>query len=423
MRAKLWQAAGVAVDLSSPVIMGILNVTPDSFSDGGEHDGFEAALAHARRMREEGAAIIDVGGESTRPGSSEVSIAEELARVLPVTKALVSEGFLVSVDTRHAEVAAAALEAGAQIINDVSGFRDAAMREVVAAAPSKPGVVVMHMLGEPRTMQANPHYEDVVAEVEAYLLAQAAQLEAAGVARERICIDPGVGFGKTVEHNLALLAHQGRLAQHGYPLMVAVSRKSVFGAVTGIAQPAARDEHSALAAAAACAHGAQVARVHNVPATQAALANSREANIALGSNIEPRVERLHQAFAAISQIPHTWLTRRSSIYESEPAYKEDQAPFANAVCTVQTTLTPEALLENLQRIEREQGRERHERFGPRTLDLDLLTFQGEQRQTERLTLPHPRLHERDFTLTPLRQLHGEWPGTPKYGTVTCVLEK
>jgi dihydropteroate synthase len=252
--------------------MGVLNVTPDSFSDGGAHDTFEAACAYARRLMDEGADIIDVGGESTRPGSDEVSVDDELARVLPVVGQLASEGIVVSVDTRHAPVAAACVDAGASIINDVSGFRDPAMVAVAAAPGCAVGLVVMHMLGEPKTMQSEPRYENVALEVGTYLLNRARELEAAGIAHDRICIDPGPGFGKTAEHNLELLRATLEMSTLGYPLMAAYSRKGFLGKLTGIAEPAKRVASSVVVAAYAAGQGAHVLRVHDVAPTVEALA-------------------------------------------------------------------------------------------------------------------------------------------------------
>ena len=398
---------------AGPLIMGVLNVTPDSFSDGGQYNGYDVAVAHARRLARQGAHIIDVGGESTRPGSSAPGIQEETNRVLPVVRSLVKEGMCVSVDTRHAQVAAACLEAGAQIINDVSGFRDPAMRELVAGGDC--GVVLMHMLGGPGTMQNDPHYDDVVAEVEEYLLHQAALLEELGVERSRICIDPGPGFGKTFEHNQALIAASARLASHGYPLMVAVSRKSYIGTAAGVEKPLGRDQPSALCAAAACAHGALVARVHDAAATVTALKDSRTVAVALGSNMGDRRALLDAAVDALRKTPGVWVYAVSDYVESEPAYKEDQAPFANAVALLQTTLSPAELLHLLQRIETENGRVRREPNGPRTLDLDILDYEGVVSDDPQLTLPHPRLLERDFTVTPLLQIDPSYTladGTP-----------
>ncbi|TLM96254.1 MAG: dihydropteroate synthase, partial [Actinobacteria bacterium] len=214
-RARTWRCGRFELELDSPLVMGIVNVTPDSFSDGGCHDDPAAAVAHGLQLLAQGAHMLDIGGESTRPGSAEVTIAEELARVRPVVSRLAAESTPVSIDTRHADVARAAVQAGASIINDVSGFRDPEM--VAAAAQCDAGVVVMHMLGEPGTMQSDPRYADVVVEVGGYLLAQTAMLQDAGVARERIAIDPGIGFGKTLEHNLALIRGIPTLAEYGYP--------------------------------------------------------------------------------------------------------------------------------------------------------------------------------------------------------------
>lgn len=409
-------------------IMGVLNVTPDSFSDGGTHNSYGDALAFAEKMLAEGADIIDVGGESTRPGSAAPSIEEETERVLPVVRELVRRGACVSIDTRHWEVAQACVDAGVHIINDVSGFRDPKMREVAAA--SECGLVVMHMLGEPGTMQDAPHYDDVVAEVKEYLLAQAAKLEALGVEPERICIDPGPGFGKTFEHNQALIAATAELASCGYPLMVAVSRKSYVGTAAGIDVPADRDAASALCAAAAVGHGALVARVHDVAGTAAALVNSKRAVVALGSNMGDRRAHLDAAIDALRKTPGVWVYSVSSYVESEPAYKEDQAAFANAVAVLQTTLVPQELLDVLHAIEGEQGRVRHEANGPRTLDLDILDYEDVVSSDEQLALPHPRILERDFVVTPLLQVEPGFvlaDGAPvtrdavAYGKVTGLL--
>jgi len=250
--------------------MGIVNVTPDSFSDGGANFDPRAAFVSARAMSAAGAALIDVGGESTRPGSGEVSPAEELARVLPVVRDLAARGAVVSVDTRHATVAAECVTAGAAVINDISGFSDPAM--VALAASCDAGLVVMHMQGEPRTMQEEPHYGDVVAEVSAYLLGQAASLEAAGVARERIALDPGIGFGKTTAHNLELLRRLDEIVALGYPVLVGASRKRFIGEITGVTEPRDRLAGSVAAALAAVEHGAAIVRVHDVAETVQALA-------------------------------------------------------------------------------------------------------------------------------------------------------
>lgn len=261
----LWRCGGWAFDLARPRVMGILNVTPDSFSDGGRFGSPEEAVEAGLAMFAEGADIVDVGGESTRPGADPVTPDEEAARVLPVVEELAGAG-CVSIDTRNAATARAALAAGAAVINDVSGFRDPAMIEVAAASDC--GVVVMHMLGEPKTMQAEePHYDDVVVEVRDYLATQAAMLEEAGMVRDRIAIDPGIGFGKTVEHNLTLIRDVGEFAATGYPVVLGASRKSFIGAVLGIEDPKQRVAGSLAVAAFAWLRGAHVLRVHDVRET------------------------------------------------------------------------------------------------------------------------------------------------------------
>jgi dihydropteroate synthase len=264
-----WQCGPAIIDLSTPAIMGILNVTPDSFSDGGLYVRAEDALAHGRQMRAEGARIIDVGGESSRPGSEETGEATELGRVLPVAEALAAEGAVVSVDTRHAAVASAAVAAGAAVINDISGFRSDEMLDVAAGCDA--GLVVMHMQGEPGTMQEAPAYGDVVAEVGAYLVERARALESAGVDRARIAIDPGIGFGKTTQHNLDLLRRLDEIAIFGYPVVVGVSRKRFIGEITGVAEPRERLAGSLAAGLLAVANGAAVLRVHDVGETAQAL--------------------------------------------------------------------------------------------------------------------------------------------------------
>ncbi len=249
--------------------MGILNVTPDSFSDGGLYVDTTAAIAHGHEVFEAGADIVDVGGESTRPGSAEIDLDEEIRRTLPVVEKLSREAICVSIDTRHPEVAAAGYCTGANIINDVSGFGDPAMVEVAAAGDA--GLIVMHMLGEPGTMQNAPHYDDVVGEVSAFLVERARRLQSADVARERIAIDPGIGFGKTLEHNLELLHRLPEIAALGYPVVIGASRKRFIGTLTGQDVPAERIEGSITAAVWAATHGASVVRVHDVAGTVRAL--------------------------------------------------------------------------------------------------------------------------------------------------------
>jgi dihydropteroate synthase len=243
-----------------PVVMGVLNVTPDSFSDGGRYLDPDAAVAHGLRLVEEGAGVVDVGGESTRPGADPVDADEERRRVVPVIAALVPH-VRVSVDTRHASVAEAAIEAGATILNDVS----ASLHHVAAAAGPGVGFVAMHMRGEPRTMQDDPRYDDVVAEVRAFLRARADAARAAGV--QEVWVDPGIGFGKTAAHNLALLAHLRELVADGTPVLVGTSRKGFLGALLDGAPVEDRLEGSVATATWAMWQGATMIRAHDVRAT------------------------------------------------------------------------------------------------------------------------------------------------------------
>ena len=251
--------------LSAPVVMGVLNVTPDSFSDGGRHQGVAAALAHARRMVEEGAGIIDVGGESTRPGAAAVPVEEELQRVVPVVEALRQElDVIISVDTSQPAVIRAVTAAGAHLINDVRGLRLPGALE--AAAASSAAVCLMHMQGEPGTMQQSPYYTDVVVEVRDWLQARLEACRALGMAEDRLLVDPGFGFGKNLDHNLRLLAELPAATPCGVPVLVGLSRKSTVGAVTG--RPVdQRLAGSVAAAALAVRAGAHIVRAHDVAAT------------------------------------------------------------------------------------------------------------------------------------------------------------
>ena len=404
--ARQWHCGPHLLACDCPLLMGILNVTPDSFSDGGLHDTLDAALHHAGKMLEAGADLIDVGGESTRPGSEEVPIQEELSRVLPVVRVLAARGVIVSVDTRHAVVAKACVDAGAAVINDVSGFRDPHMRE--DAVRCEAGLVAMHMAGTPKHMQDDPRYDDVVSEVAGYLLQQAHLLEAEGVARDRICVDPGFGFGKTTAHNRELLGRFDELCDLGYPVMVALSRKRFVGELYGRSVPLERTWGSVACALAAVEQGARIIRAHDVAETHEALLRLEEgpvsAFIALGANQGSRVEALSTACAAIDALPYTSVDAVSSIYESEPAYHVDQPSFANAVLRIRTRLHERALLAELQRLELEAGRVRTFANAPRPLDLDILDYEGVVSDDAELILPHPRLLERDFAVRPLLEL-------------------
>jgi len=244
------------------LVMGALNVTPDSFSDGGRHADAESAVRRGLEMLAEGADLVDVGGESTRPGAAPVEAAEELRRVIPVVRGLAAAGALVSIDTSKAEVAAAALEAGAAAVNDVTALGDPGMAGVVASAGA--GLVLLHMQGTPRTMQADPHYGDVVAEVARFLAGRAAGAQAAGIDPSCICLDPGIGFGKGLEHNLALLRGIPDLVAIGHPVLVGASRKRFLAGILGPIPPGERDAASSAAQVLAIAGGAAVIRVHNV---------------------------------------------------------------------------------------------------------------------------------------------------------------
>ena len=264
----VWKCADQTLELTRPLIMGIVNVTPDSFSDGGQHNTQASALAHAELLLEQGADILDIGGESTRPGSKAVGLQEELDRVIPLVWALNGCGKLISVDTNKPEVMIEAAKAGAHIINDVCALTRPGALEAVAQ--TQLGVCLMHMQGTPRTMQQAPHYEDVVQEVKQYLLDRAKVCEQAGITADRICLDYGFGFGKTVEDNFKLLANTQRFVQTGYPILVGLSRKSSLGVVTG------RDVNDRMVASVTGAmlawqSGAQIVRVHDVAATHDAL--------------------------------------------------------------------------------------------------------------------------------------------------------
>lgn len=252
--AVAWKLRTRTLDLTRPRIMGIVNVTPDSFSDGGEHATTEAAVAWGRKLAADGADIIDVGGESTRPGAADVSLEEELARVIPVVKTLAREGLIVSVDTSKPEVMREAAAAGAEILNDIRGFREAGAPQ--AAAQSGCGLIVMHMQGTPRTMQKAPSYTDLIGEVTDFLFSQEKVLLAAGADPAAVMFDPGFGFGKNVEQNFELLAATAHFVELGRPFLMALSRKSSLGAVTGVAKAGDRIVSSVAGALIAVERGA-----------------------------------------------------------------------------------------------------------------------------------------------------------------------
>lgn len=534
---KAWSCGNYTLTFDRPRIMGVLNVTPDSFSDGGEHFDPEAAIAHGVAMLDAGADIIDVGGESTRPGFRPVDADEEARRVLPVVRALAQRGAIVSIDTRHVEVAKAAVRVGASIVNDVTGFTDPQMVEFVKSSTC--GVIIVHagevsdqpthartavqldttaaaymaerareaeeeaaaarsgkgskrsrtrLLGTPKlsggfvqqqlpfaempngsdagegaqaaedlvdaagsasaggsgsgtvvtdelaavmnraarqaqayvsTSQLRrftlPDSAPIMRRIMGFLSDQARALMRAGVARERICIDPGAGFGKSTNEDVIIQRETAKMASLGYPLLCAVSRKRFVGAVSGVEEAADRDAATFGVCLGAIENGANIVRVHNVAGFaqflngfwSVARPQPRRAFVALGSNKGQRLDNIRAARDLIAEIPLTCVSNCSRIYESEPAYEARQAPFANAVIEIKTELAPTVLLDELLEIENRLGRNRTKSArpnGPRVIDCDLLWMDGETHGGDKLRLPHPKLGERDFVLVPLEDL-------------------
>ena len=272
-----WQTSNHRIDLSWPRVMGIVNTTPDSFSDGGQFADANAALDHCKRLIDEGADILDIGGESSRPGAAPVSLEQERRRVLPVLEAALALGRPVSIDTTKPELMAQALALGVDIINDINALNAPGAIDAVAAHRSC-GVCLMHMQGDPQTMQARAIYADVVSQVREVLAARVETLRERGIAADRIVLDPGIGFGKTVEHNFELLRRQRELLDLGHPLLAGWSRKSSIGAVTG-REAGDRVAGSVAAALAAVLNGASIVRVHDVAATVDALKVWRAAGL------------------------------------------------------------------------------------------------------------------------------------------------
>ena len=395
--------------------MGVVNVTPDSFSDGGAWYGADAAIAHGLDLVAQGADIVDVGGESTRPGAQRISVEEELRRVGPVVTELVRAGVPVSIDTMRARVAEFALGAGVHLVNDVSGgLADPDMPRLVAAA----GVpyVVMHWRGHSSDMYARAAYHDVVAEVRDELARRVDEVIKAGVSPDRVVLDPGLGFGKRPEHNwplLASLAELAVLAGRRYPVLVGASRKRFIGRLLagpdGEPRPfSGSDDATVATTALAAAGGAWCVRVHQVPGNADAVrvaaawrrGRQRDAVLAIGANLGDRLDALRQAVAAIGQLPDTEVLATSPVYETAPVGGPAQPDYLNAVLTVRTGLPPRVLLDQVNRIEADHGRVREVRFGPRTLDIDIISYSGETSDDPVLTLPHPRAHERAFVLAP-----------------------
>ncbi|WP_102372934.1 dihydropteroate synthase [Enorma phocaeensis] len=533
---KIWRCGKHTLTFDRPRIMGVLNVTPDSFSDGGEHFDAQAAIDHGLAMLDAGADIIDVGGESTRPGFTPVNADEEAKRVLPVIRALASKGAIVSIDTRHVEVAKAAVRVGASIVNDVTGFTDPKMVEFVKN--SNCGVIIVHagevsdppartrtavqldtsaaafvaerareaeeeaaagkgakrghgkVLGGKLGIAVQPplpfgdlpngsaaadaeaeaaaqaaHAEEDAREVasheEARVIEQTDQLAAvmrrsarraeayvstsqlrrftlpdsapimrrvmgflsdqaralmhAGVERERICIDPGAGFGKSANEDVIIQRETAKMASLGYPLMCAVSRKRFVGTVSGVVDAADRDAATFGVCLGAIENGANIVRVHDVAGFAqflngfwaVARPQPRRAFVALGSNMGQRLDNIRRARDLIAEIPLTCVSNCSRIYETEPAYETRQSPFANAVIEIKTELAPLVLIDELLDVENRMGRNRTKSArpnGPRVIDCDLLWMDGETHGGNKLQLPHPKLGERDFVLVPLEDL-------------------
>ena len=447
-----WHCGEHEVSLARPRIMGVLNVTPDSFSDGGENLDHKVAIARGLEMLDQGADIIDVGGESTRPGHTPVSPKVEAERVVPVVRALVEAGAVVSIDTRHADVARMCVRLGAAIVNDVSGFTNPEMVDV--AADTSCGCIIMHWnqeglgtraprrevmleqsrpngkaLPRPVTSQRRftlPEEAPIMRQVMGFLGDQARTLVRAGVARERICLDPGAGFDKTADEDVVIQRATRSMASMGYPLVAAVSRKRFVGAVSGVPEAAERDFATAGICISAIENGARILRVHDVAGVSQAVnaywsvshKDARQGFVSLGSNVGNRVGNIARAVRLIDEIPLTCVVSVSHAYETEPAYGI-ATPVANAVAEIRTELHPLVLMGKLLEVEDALGRIREKDDaprptavgaakkpgnGPRTIDCDLMWLEGERHAGERLALPHPRLGERDYVIVPMEDL-------------------
>ena len=394
-------------------VMGILNVTPDSFSDGGSYADIESAVQQALVMESEGADIIDVGGESTRPGHEPVGPEEELARVVPVIRQLATELQVpISIDTSKAEVARAAVAAGAAMINDVWGFTaDPDMMR--AAVETGAACCLMHN-------QKGTDYSELMEDILHELSLRASRALEAGVDESKIILDPGIGFGKTVEQNIEVMRHLTRMNELKYPWLLGTSRKSMIGRTLNL--PVDRRLEGTIATnVLGIKAGADFIRVHDVRANvQAARMTDRIvrtgpfqssekgcshiACISLGSNLGDRAEYLRQALQRMDACEGTSVIRVSGLYETSPVGKTDQPAFLNAAAVIGTDLVPEDLLQQLLAIEKELLRSRGEKWGPRTIDLDVLFYDHLKYESERIRIPHPRLHERLFVLAPLSEV-------------------
>src|ERR1700689_1989037 len=399
---------------TSPQLMGILNVTPDSFSDGGRPSDLAAAGARARAMVADGAAIVDVGGESTRPGHVPVPEDEELRRVVPALEALADLDAPISIDTSKAKVAREAARLGACVINDVWGLqRDPGMADAVAGTGS--AVVVMHNREE-----KDPAL-DILDDVERFFERSLNLAAGAGVPFGRILLDPGVGFGKTPEQNHSCIWNLDRFRRFGAPVLVGLSRKSFIGRITGAALDN-RLPGTLAADTIALMRGASVLRVHDVAENRAALdifktlsAAARPSArleddgrarivLALGGNVGDKALSLRRALRAIAGEPGIELTAVSRLYRTAPWGKKDQDWFVNACALGLTRLAPVALLERMKALEVDLGRVSTERWGPRVIDIDLVAYDDISLRSEKLTLPHPELFNRAFVLVPLAEI-------------------
>ena len=399
----------------SPVLMGILNVTPDSFSDGGRHFDPGSAVARAKGMVAEGAAIVDIGGESTRPGHAPVSAEEELWRVKPVLEALVADfDVAVSIDTGKAAVAREAARLGASVINDVWGLqRDPGMADAVADTGS--ALVIMH------NRERADGTIDILDDVERFFERSLNLAAGAGVAFSRILLDPGVGFGKTPEQNHSCIWNLDRFRRFGAPVLVGLSRKSFLGRITG-AEVDNRLPGTLAADTIALMRGASVLRVHDVAENRAALDIFKTLSaaakpsakleddgrarivLALGGNVGDKTLSLRRALRAIAGEPGIELTAVSRLYRTAPWGNKDQDWFVNACALGLTRLAPEALLERMKALEVDLGRVSTERWGPRVIDIDLVAYDDISLRSEKLTLPHPELFNRAFVLVPLAEI-------------------
>ena len=401
-----WTCGKFSFDTRVPVIMGIINATPDSFSDGGKNFEAETAISNAKKLVGQGAQIIDIGGESTRPGSEPVDPKVEWERVSCIVKKLAEDGICVSVDTRHTEVAKKALEAGASIVNDISGFIDPAMVDVVRRSDC--GLVAMHMRGTPQTMTELTEYGDIVEDVYEWLKLQTEMLESAGIKHSRICVDPGPGFAKTPTQTKELMQNVHVFRHLGFPLMAAISRKRYLKELAY----ANLDVATATEILHACERGAGVVRVHNVEIVKKELEKLRPLVIlGLGANVpvyaQSKDEReeclksqLNMAIAELLQLPDTEPIDVSPFYRSEAAYYENQDDFLNCVVSLRSGIPPLELLKYLHVIEESLGRTREIEKGPRTIDIDIEDYQMYVCESEELTLPHLNLCERDFVVRP-----------------------